>query len=233
MYNFKYGEVTIPYDIIKSGRIKTSQISIDKNGVVVRIPKTKSVQETKLMVLSKAQWIFKKRLHYSNQIPQIPQITFKKYSTIPFMGKNYPFVVISEGNIGVALEKNTIQFHITQKRHTIIQLEQMYQEWLVKKAGTYLNKIISKNHSIAGKPHHITIKSLKGRWGSTTKTGEIILNSNLMKAPSKVIEYVIIHELCHLKIKEHNQKFWNMVSRYSPKYQEYTKWLEVNGISIT
>ena len=55
MYNFKYGEVTIPYDIIKSGRIKTSQITIDKNGVVVRIPNTKSIEQTKLMVLQFAQ----------------------------------------------------------------------------------------------------------------------------------------------------------------------------------
>ncbi len=233
MYNFKYGEVTIPYEIIKSGRVKTSQITIDKNGVTVRIPNTKSIQETKLMVLSKAQWIFKKRLLYKNQIPQIPQITFKKYSTIPFKGKNYPFEVISGGNVGVKLDKNIIQFHITQKRHTIPQLQQMYQDWLVKKAETYLSNIIAKNHSIAGKPTRITIKSLKGRWGSTTKTGEIILNANLMKAPNKVIEYVIIHELCHLKIKEHSQKFWNMLSRYSPKYQDHTKWLEVNGIRIT
>ena len=233
MYNFKYGEVTIPYDIIKSGRIKTSQITIDKNGVVVRIPNTKSITETKLMVLQKAQWIFKKRLHYSNQVPQIPQITFKKYSTIPFKGKNYPFEVISGGSVGVKLVNNIIQFYITQKRHTIPQLQQMYQEWLVNKARTYLGNIIAKHHSIAGKPHRITIKSLKGRWGSTTKTGEIILNANLMKAPVPVIEYVIIHELCHLKIKEHNQKFWNMVSKHSPKYQDHTKWLEVNGISIT
>ena len=109
----------------------------------------------------------------------------------------------------------------------------MYQEWLVNKARTYLGNIIAKHHSIAGKPLRITIKSLKGRWGSTTKTGEIILNANLMKAPVPVIEYVIIHELCHLKIKEHNQKFWNMLSKHSPKYQEHTKRLEVNGISIT
>jgi predicted metal-dependent hydrolase len=233
MYNFKYGEVTIPYDIIKSGRIKTSQITIDKNGVVVRIPNTKSIEQTKLMVLQKAQWIFKKRLDYKNQIPQIPQITFKKYSTIPFKGKNYPFEVISGRDVGVKLVKNTIQFYITQKRHSIPQLQQMYQEWLVKKARTYLGNIIAKHHSIAGKPLRITIKSLKGRWGSARNNGEIILNANLMKAPVSVIEYVVIHELCHLKIKEHNQKFWNMVSKHSPKYQEHTKWLEVNGISIT
>ena len=233
MYNFKYGEVTIPYNIIKSGRIKTSQIAIDKNGVIVRIPNTKSIEQTKLMVLQKAQWIFKKTLQYKNQVPQIPQITFKKYSTIPFKGKNYSFEVILGGSVGVKLVKNIIQFHITQKKHTIPQLKQMYQKWLHHKAEVYLGMIIAKNHFIAGKPLRITIKSLKGRWGSTTKSGEVILNANLMKAPTSVIEYVIIHELCHLKIKEHNQKFWNLVSKHSPKYQEHTKWLEVNGINIT
>ncbi|MDF2426343.1 MAG: M48 family metallopeptidase, partial [Nitrosopumilus sp.] len=187
MYSFKYGEVTIPYDIIKSGRIKTSQIAIDRNGVIVRIPNTKSIEQTKLMVLQKAQWIFKKRLQYKNQIPQIPQITFKKYSTIPFKGKNYPFEVILGRSAGVNLEKNIMQFHITQKRHSISQLRQMYQKWLHHKAGVYLSTIIAKNHSIAGKPLRITIKSLKGRWGSTTKSGEVILNANLMKAPAPVI----------------------------------------------
>ena len=141
MYNFKYGEVTIPYNIIKSGRIKTSQIAIDKNGVIVRIPNTKSIEQTKLMVLQKAQWIFKKTLQYKNQIPQIPQITFKKYSTIPYKGKNYSFEVILGGSVGVKLVKNIIQFHITQKKHTIPQLKQMYQKWLHNDCGPNGNKI--------------------------------------------------------------------------------------------
>ena len=118
MYNFKYGEVTIPYNIIKSGRIKTSQIAIDKNGVIVRIPNTKSIEQTKLMVLQKAQWIFKKTLQYKNQIPQIPQITFKKYSTIPYKGKNYSFEVMLGGECGSKTRKkyHTIP-HYAKKTH--------------------------------------------------------------------------------------------------------------------
>jgi predicted metal-dependent hydrolase len=108
----------------------------------------------------------------------------------------------------------------------------MYQQWLTTQTSNHIEKILSKYSNI-GKPVKITIKNLKGRWGSTRNNGEIILNANLMKAPTKVIEYVILHELCHLKIKEHNQKFWNMLSKHSPKYQDHTKWLEVNGISIT
>jgi predicted metal-dependent hydrolase len=233
MYRLQYGNSIITYDIIKSSRRKTSQITIDKTGVLVRIPDSKTITDAKKMVTQKAQWIFKKQLYYSKQIPQIPKITFKKDSTIPYKGKNYPFEVISGRIRKVKLVKNIIQFYITQKRHSISQLKEMYQEWLAVQAGTHINKIISKYSSTIGKPLKITIKSLKGRWGSTTNAGEIILNANLMKAPVPVIQYVIIHELCHLKIKEHNQSFWSLVSKNMPKYQSNVKWLEVNGISIT
>ena len=233
MYRLQYGNSTITYDIIKSSRRKTSQITIDKTGVLVRIPDSKTIADAKRMVTQKAQWIFKKQLYYSKQIPQIPKITFKKDSTVPYKGKNHPFEVKSGRISKVKLVKNIIQFHITQKRHSISQLKEMYQEWLATQAGTHIDKIISKYSPTIGKPVKITIKNLKGQWGSTRNNGEIILNTNLMKAPTAVIEYVILHELCHLKIKEHDQKFWNLVSKNMPNYQKNVKWLEVNGIRIT
>jgi len=232
MYDLQYGNSTISYDIIKSSRRKTSQITIDKGGVVVRIPDSKSITDAKKMVSQKAQWIFKKQLYYLKQIPQIPKITFKKDSTLPYKGRNYSFAVVSGTSTKVKLVKKIIQFTIPQKKHSISQLKKMYQQWLTTQTSNHIEKILSKYSNI-GKPVKITIKNLKGQWGSTRNNGEIILNANLMKAPTKVIEYVILHELCHLKIKEHNQKFWNMLSKHSPKYQDHTKWLEVNGISIT
>ena len=64
------------------------------------------------------------------------------------------------------------------------------------------------------------------------KSQVITLNSSLLKTSKNVIDYVIIHELCHLKIKDHSPRFWNLVSKYMPKYEESVKWLEVNGIRI-
>ena len=73
-------------------------------------------------------------------------------------------------------------------------------------------------------PSKINIKQLKDRWGSATHTGEINLNYNLMKARRHVIKYVILHELCHFKIKEHSHHFWNLIAKHMLKYEESVKW---------
>jgi len=70
------------------------------------------------------------------------------------------------------------------------------------------------------KPSKIVIKSLRNRWGSATERGVINLNSHLLKAPKDVIDYIIIHELCHLKIKNHSFRYWNMVRKFVPNYVE-------------
>ena len=75
----------------------------------------------------------------------------------------------------------------------------------------------------------ITIKNLNGRWGAITKVGGINLNANLIKAPEEVIEYIIIHELCHFIIKGHSHHFWELIRSYFPRYQEAIKWLDVNS----
>ena len=94
----------------------------------------------------------------------------------------------------------------------------------------HLNKISKK---LKLKPRKIIIKNLKDRWGSATSDDTINLNMNLIKAPRSVIDYVILHELCHLKIKGHSYKFWQMVRRYMPNYDEQKRWLELNNVIVS
>jgi predicted metal-dependent hydrolase len=64
------------------------------------------------------------------------------------------------------------------------------------------------------------------------KTGIISLNLNLVKAPEDVIDYIILHELCHLKIKEHTHHYWDLVHRFMPNYQVKIEWLNANGRNL-
>jgi predicted metal-dependent hydrolase len=78
-------------------------------------------------------------------------------------------------------------------------------------------------------PSKVVIKELKNRWGSCTKGGVINLNSALAKAPTQVIDYIIIHELCHLRIRDHSRKYWNLLSKFMPNYEFHKRWLDFNG----
>ena len=74
-----------------------------------------------------------------------------------------------------------------------------------------------------------TIRKQKTRWGSCSSKGNLNFNCLLMLMPDKVLDYVVVHELCHLKQMNHSKKFWMEVERYMPDYQNYKKWLNENG----
>ena len=230
----KYGNTTIQYELIKSNRRKTSQITVTPDGIIVRIPENKSDLDTKSMIQKKLPWIFEKQKYYSQQIFQSPQTIFENDSIVPYLGKNYKIVILYSNTQKVTKFKNMITFYTHNKKHTNLYIQSMYQNWLKSKAELYFIKIIQKYTSIMNvKPTKITLKNMINRWGSTTKKNEINLNINLMKAPINVIEYVILHEMCHLKIKQHSHYFWSMLSSYMPEYKTNVNWLEINGIRIT
>ena len=225
----KYGNSIIKYDLIQSKRRKTSQITVTPDGVIVRIPQTKTTNDVQNMIQQRVQWIFKKQLDFAKQ----KKSAFSIKSLLTIQDKNYKIKIIPNSQEKTRIVGNTVEFSIPQKRHTVRQIQAQYQAYLQKRARTLFPKLTQELANKVGvTPTKINIKALKDRWGSATPSGEINLNSSLMKAPRNVIRYVILHELCHFRIKEHSPRFWDLVGKHMPKYQESVKWLEVNGIRI-
>jgi predicted metal-dependent hydrolase len=92
----------------------------------------------------------------------------------------------------------------------------------------YEEKIKEYSKMINVYPSKFSIKNLKNRWGSLSKNGTVILNANLIKIPENIIDYIIIHELCHLLIQGHSRKFWYLLHKYVPDYQDKVEWLTIN-----
>jgi predicted metal-dependent hydrolase len=100
-------------------------------------------------------------------------------------------------------------------------IQNLYQDWLIDNAQyLFRDKVEEHSQKLGVKSKRIAIKKLKDRWGSITKDDVINLNVNHLKAPEDVIDYIILHELCHLKIKEHSHHYWDLVRTHMPKYQE-------------
>ncbi len=94
------------------------------------------------------------------------------------------------------------------------------------------NKTLKLASKIGVEPSKVVIKNLKSRWGSSTKNGVINLNNALKKTPTTVADYIIIHELCHLIVKEHSRKYWSLVRKFMPNYRDKIVWLEANSKQI-
>lgn len=234
-----YGTDVIEYSVVKTRRRKTSEVIVDKNTVEVRAPLGKPDNEIEQVVRNKAAWISYKQKEYREMNPHIMKPTFGKNSTLPYLGEDYHFKILSKQ------EKNSIrfingEFLITlfsskSKKSTASYIERLYEHWLVQTARPiFMDKVKSNSEKLGiPKPEKISIKKLKNRWGSINKNGRTInLNVNLLKASEDIIDYIVLHELCHLKIKEHSHHFWDLLHKFMPDYQEKIDWLDINGNNL-
>lgn len=194
----------------------------------------KNKSEIQRLVLNKASWIVKKQKEYKDTIPQITKPSFKENSTLPYLGNNYPLTINvnqSRNNIEIADGKFAVQ--VKAKKLLSNDIKKLYENWIAEKAQDVFEEKVKKYSKKLGvRAKRIDTKNLKNRWGSLTKEGLINLNVNLLKAPEDVIDYIILHELCHLKIKEHSHHYWDLVHRFMPDYHDKIDWLKTNGDNL-
>src|SRR5437588_3338388 len=172
----QYGSSVIGYSIIKSRRVKTSEIIVESDKIVVRVPFTKPVSEIREIIQKKANWILKKQLEYKGFNPQIIKATFQHGSTLPYLGKNYPLKIIHNHIESGKIEFAKGEFLIFMNGSNISKknIKMLYEKWLTETAQYFVpSKIKIYSKQLGVEPRRIVIKNLKTRWGSATKDGTV------------------------------------------------------------
>jgi predicted metal-dependent hydrolase len=230
-----YGTSVIDYSIVRSRRRKTSEIIVDAKNVIIRAPYDKPIEEIREIIRGKAKWIRTKQSEYKLAKPEIARPIFQEGSTLPYLGKNFPFriVRVDNNNEKAELHNNVFLIFLKSSGYSKEHVRNLYESWLLGQAYSIFKQKTEAHCTEMGiKPAQVVIKKLKNRWGSATKHHVINLNVNLLKAPESVIEYIVLHELCHLKIKEHSHHFWDLLHKFMPDYKKNIKWLESNGRNL-
>lgn len=231
------GGRTLEYILKRSGR-KSVGISIDRWGLVkVSGPYSASENYIRQVLLKKASWILQKlnqmeTADFSEKRPK----NMVQGEIFRFMGKEYKLklertpgarkttVTLDEDNIILVCKSD----FDGQKLRNSLKL------WYVEQFRQALESCIPRYAAVLGvQPGKITIKEQKTRWGSCSSKGNINLNWKLIMADSEILDYVVVHELCHLKEMNHSVKFWRLVESVFPDYKEYRKWLKQNGKFLT
>ncbi len=132
------------------------------------------------------------------------------------------------------IKKTLRKFEDLEKRGgNNIPLTQQQLNELKQKAFVYIEPKLKKYAALLGvEPAKLTVRNQKTCWGSCSKNGNISINCFVMLMPEEVIEYIIVHELCHLKEMNHSKKFWLEVEKIIPHYKNIRKWLKENGSQI-
>jgi predicted metal-dependent hydrolase len=237
--SYQYGTRKIDYILIKSKRRKTSEVIVDKDEITIRAPFDKSIFEIEKILDDKITWILKKQKEYEHTSQEIFNPTFLPNSTLLYLGKNYNVKIVSDykkrnsveivnDDLLVFIENFDINMNIDLLKHKVRYL---YNKWLSQQAKEFFVTKIKKYSKMIGvyPPQKIILKNLKNRWGSVTKKDTLNLNRHLIKAPNDIIDYIIIHELCHLKIQGHSHHFWSFLKQFVPDYQKKIDWLNRNS----
>lgn len=219
----------LPVEVVRSPRRKTLAIKIRAGKVSLHLPKLMPLWLAKQFVLRKQPWIQQKLQAY-RQRP--PERSFVDGALQPFLGGQYP--------LQICYEKKRQRCHVTfdQQQLTVkvaeaatpAEISQALGRWYRRQAEAFLKARVEQLAGQTGLvPNQVQIRSYKSRWGSCNARGEIQLNWQLIQASRSIIDYVIIHELCHLKQHNHSPAFWALVAQFDPNYREHQGWLKQQG----
>lgn len=211
-----------PYVIIRSAR-KTLSIAVDSFGrLIVRAPHRCSEERIFAFLREKEEWIMKKQYERTGAGLRLPPENLQGY-TFMLLGKDVRVELVHAHTIGYDGEVGIIYLPEENARERLVS-------WLKANAKRILTDVTERKAQLMGvRIQSITISSAKTRWGSCSYDNKIRYSFRLLYVPQDVIEYVIVHELAHVKHKNHSKAFWKEVEKYEPDYKVKRKWLEIHG----
>jgi predicted metal-dependent hydrolase len=215
--------------VVRSARRKTIAIKIQDGNVTVHLPKLMPLWLAKQFVMRKQQWIEDKLKNFQQRPPKRQ---FIEGELQPFMGEQYPLHIIQEPQrqrLHVLLDQQKMVI-MAPPNVTALQIRQALTRWYRRQAESLLPERVKQlAEQTSLRPNQVQIKSYKARWGSCTMRGDIQLNWQLVQATQSINDYVIIHELCHLRQHNHSKAFWDLVEQFDPNFREHRRWLKQHG----
>jgi len=197
--------------------------------VIVKAPFDTELSKIYKKVENRAKWILEQQKFFQDFHPLTLPRKYISGETHLYLGKQYRLKVIKSKAEEVKLKWGYIKVFTKDKQNTKkiqVKLEAWYRSHAINKFKQYIqeNIILFRNYEIT-EPGFI-LRAMSKRWGSCTKDGKLIINPELIKAPKRCIEYVIIHELCHLIHPNHSRAFLKLQTQIMPDWEKWKDRLE-------
>ncbi|MBE6835871.1 MAG: M48 family metallopeptidase [Ruminococcaceae bacterium] len=207
-------------EIIKSKR-KTLTVSLDRDGrVIVRAPKYYSDKQINAALADSENWIRKQLAKYEKNKQILNSYRIADGGKMLLLGEDFEIRFAD-------IESETVE----GRTITLPESDpEKYLKALYRRiAKNYFTERTNRFAAVTGlTPSSVRVTGAKTRWGSCSAKKSINFSLNLVMCPPEVIDYVIVHELCHIKYMDHSKLFWNEVEKHIPDYKQRRKWLKDN-----
>jgi len=234
-FSLKYANRELSVNIIRRDR-KTLEISVYPDMSIIVVAPIFATQSKIVEKVRKRVWWITKQIRFFNQFhPRTPERKYVSGETHLYLGRQYRLKVLhpsQEREIkAVRMTRGYLEIRL-EKPYQPATIKALTEGWFRRKAlvkfPERLEVCISRFPSTDEyKPSGLVIRKMEKRWGSMTQSGRLILNSKLIHAPVDAIDYVITHELCHLKYDEHSCRFFNLLKKIMPDWEKRKTRLEL------
>lgn len=232
MRNVQYGSKTIRYEFLEQEKLETHYISVNQTSGVILKGKQLPSDKADMLILKKARWILGK-LTLVGRVSENQDIVTG--SRIQYLGKGYYVEVLLDATAPtVEITFNYSKF-IIRLRDTLItqaQIREKLEEFYKIKAAEKITPRMKKLSAGMKLPYKsLRFLKMDKRWGSCSKKNEIVLNTAAVKLPYTMIDYLIVHELTHIIVKNHSKSFYKELSKYLVDWEDLDNKFKAHKLS--
>ena len=231
-----WAETRLAYTIRRSARRKkTVAVIVEPTGsVLVVAPERLSIDRLDAIVTRKAQWIVRRRRRTDGYGPPLSPREFVSGESVLYLGRQYRLKVHPDESGEAKLRGGWLHVPAPAgSRQTADGVRETLVSWLRRHAAVRLPERVAAWQPKAGVPlPRVIVANQRRRWGSCDQRGTIRLNWRIIQAPMRLVDYVVVHELVHLRHRGHGRDYWQAVGRLMPDYERRREDLRACGVGL-
>ena len=229
MQTFIYGNYSYTYELVKQDRKSLALTVKPDMGIVLKCPQEVEGERVEKFLKRKWSWMNKQLKFFAKVQRKKYQPEYISGESFFYLGRQYKLVVKRSKKDSVKLLRGILQVETVQSVKDGKYNKKLLDTWFKDKyQNVFQERFIEMQKRFDYKKMPILkVRSMSKRWGSFLNKEQIALNPKLIHTPKECIDYVIVHELCHMRYKDHSKKFWDFLEEKYPKWQKVKDKLEL------
>ena len=237
MHTLKLYSQEVKFSIVSSNKRRNMSLVVTKqNGLQAKVPLNTSLQIIEKFIKNKEEWVINQLNEFDKMESFSAPKEFVSGERLPYIGRSYRLQVTKTDCKQTEFHFDRGKFIATipnNKNSHFTEIKYKTMKWYHERALVKLKERIDFYSPKVGKaPTNVKVKEFKTKWGNCTDNGTIELNWRIIFAPMSIIDYVVVHELCHLVAMNHSKEFWSKLSAILVDYKERSEWLKNYGPTL-
>jgi predicted metal-dependent hydrolase len=221
----------IPYRIRHSTRARHARIVVDGGGVEVVVPRGFALRQVQPFVDEKRPWIERTLRRMRESEAELPPARLDDGGEVPYLGERLALRLSRGARARVKARGGSLDVTVPEPGEEAVRAA--LERWYRRRAREEVARRLDAATARAGTSYaSLQVRGQRSRWASCSSSGAMSFNWRLLLAPPEILDYVVEHEVAHLAVHDHSQRFWTLLAVRCPEWREHERWLRRHGHAL-